>query len=183
MYEVETERLLLRPFTEADVPAWHGDITADLEVMRWLATGRALTLEETAARLPAHREHWATHGYGTWGIFDRADDALAGFAGLHFTEEVLQTEVHYALARAHHGRGIATEATKASLRFGFEVVGLERIVAYAMQDNAGSIKVLEKAGMAYEAIQHVWGFDAVVYAMARADFVPEGRFEAREWAP
>ena len=183
MYEVETDRLLLRPFTEADVPAWHADITSDLEVMRWLSTGRALTLEETAARLPAHREHWATHGYGTWGVFDRSTGALQGFAGLHFTEEVQETEVHYALARAHHGKGVATEATKASLRFGFEVVGLERIVAYAMQDNAPSIHVLEKAGMTFEGTQNVWAFDAAVYAMARADFVPEGSFEARTWTP
>jgi RimJ/RimL family protein N-acetyltransferase len=180
MYEVETDRLLLRPFTESDVPAWHADITSDLEVMRWLSTGRAMTLEETAARLPAHREHWAEHGYGTWGIFDPTTGALFGFAGLHFTEEVGETEVHYALARAHHGKGIATEATKASLRFGFEVVGLERIVAYAMQDNAGSINVLRKAGMTYEGIQHVWAFDGAVYAMARSAFVPEGRFEVRE---
>jgi RimJ/RimL family protein N-acetyltransferase len=71
---------------------------------------------------PADRKNFATHGYGQFALFlPEAPDELIGFAGLRPFGEPEQVEVLYALLPAHWRRGLASEAARAVLRFGFEL--------------------------------------------------------------
>jgi len=148
---VRTERLILRGFTDEDVTPYHALFT-DPEVTRYLPTqGEALPVERIERAIVRGREHWAARGYGIWAVEDAATGALLGQCGLQFLEDVGETELLYALVREAWGRGLATEGSEASLRFGFDRAGLGRIVAYAVAENRASSRVMEKVGMHREA--------------------------------
>jgi RimJ/RimL family protein N-acetyltransferase len=99
----------------------------------------------------------------TWGLWERETADLVGDCTLFYAEEHGAWEVAYGLRRDRWGRGYATEAVLGCLRYGFEQVALERIVADVDPDNYRSIHVLEKCGFA-----RARGTDAhPVYAVRR----------------
>lgn len=145
---VTTERLTLRAFTPADQRAYAA-LRADPDVVRFLPGGEALVPfadEIAASRLAAFREAW-TRGYGVWAVEETATGAFVGQAGLASMERSAEVEVLYALGRRFWGRGYAREAAAAALRFGFETVGLNRIVAFVVPENAASARVLAAVGL------------------------------------
>ena len=77
----------------------------------------------------------------------RETGETVGFCGLVHPDGQLEAEIKYALKRRHWGRGIATEAAKALLAYGWEVHNLTRIIATVAPANIASHRVLLKAGM------------------------------------
>ena len=150
---VETERLLLRPWRPAEDLDALAAINADPAVMRWVAPNRPLRREETADFLDRVIRHWDEHGFGLWALVPRleAGAGCIGFVGLaipSFLPAVLPTvEVGWRLASAWWGRGLATEAARASVEFGFERLGLRSIVSIVDARNERSLRVAEKLGM------------------------------------
>jgi ribosomal-protein-alanine N-acetyltransferase len=105
-------------------------------------------------------------------VLDKKTHEFVGFGGLR---SLFGTpEVVYHLAKAHWGKGLATELARASLRFGFEERQFERIVAIAKPGNAASIHVMEKIGMLYEMHASYYDIYVIQYAITRADFQPGG---------
>jgi RimJ/RimL family protein N-acetyltransferase len=137
----------LRPDGDLDVFA---AICADPEVMRHIAGGRTLTRDETADLLRDIDRHWSRHGFGLWGVEE--DGELRGFAGLavpSFLPAILPAvEVGWRLAREAWGRGLATEAARASLDWGRRELGLRHVVSVISPGNERSVRVAEKLGMA-----------------------------------
>ena len=171
MPTVETERLLLRPLGPEDLHDHHAVVGSDPHVT-W--DGKTRTLEETRAYLEAHRQHWDEHGFGMWAAIERTSGAFLGHAGLQCLEGTDDVQVGYYLGHAAWGRGVATEAATAAVRYGFEVLGLPHIVAVVRPENLPSQKVLAKIGMRQTAIEphygftvQVWGIDAKEYRAAR----------------
>jgi RimJ/RimL family protein N-acetyltransferase len=165
---VETARLRLHPPTAADLEDLSG-LTSDPEVMRYLGKG-VRTREETESALVAAIEHWERHGFGIWIVQDRENINFLGRCGLRYFQDTPDIELSYAFARPAWGRGIASEAAAASVKFGFEQLSLERIIAIAMPENTGSRRVMEKLGMHYEKNAQYFGFDHVLYAITRAEY-------------
>src|SRR5438067_603526 len=102
--------------------------------MRYVGKG-ARTRQETEARLQAAITHWAKHGFGMLALVHRAHDRLIGRAGLCFLDNTPEVEVGYVLDKPYWGQGLATEAAAAALRYGFDTLNLERIVAIARPEN------------------------------------------------
>jgi len=117
------------------------------------------------------QEHWARHGNGLWAVTERITGQFIGQGGLNYLDETGEVEVDYALARAYWGRGIATEVARASLRFGFEHLGLERIIGLAVPENIASRRVLERIGMVFVKETHLFGLDLVNYTIERDQFL------------
>jgi RimJ/RimL family protein N-acetyltransferase len=172
MPTIDTARLRLRPFSPDDAPAYHAAVLSDADVMRYLPTGEPLPAAHTGPVLDRIRDHWEQYSYGLWAVIHRADDRLIGHCGLHMLPEGTDVEVAYALAKAYWGQGLAAEAARASLRYGFETLGLERIIAVAMPANTPSLRVMEKIGMAYQGVIPAYGTELPGYALARAAFQP-----------
>ncbi len=103
---------------------------------------------------------------GTWGVWERESGQLVGDCTVFFAEEHKEWELAYGLRRDRWGRGYATEAAQACLRHGFEVLGLERIVADVDPANVASVRVLEKCG--FERIGG--GGEKLLYACSAARF-------------
>ena len=171
MPRIETERLILLPPTMEDLDglaaAW-----GDPDVTRYLPGGRPRSRERTAAGLQEFIRHWDEHGFGFWSLLYKADGGWIGYCGLQHVPDRPEVELAYGLAKPYWGQGFTTEAAVASLRFGFEELGLERIVAYAVPANVPSTRVMEHAGMVSEQPTHIYGADVAQYAISRAQFTP-----------
>lgn len=109
------------------------------------------TLEENRQDLIETLERQARGESAEWGLEHRGTRRLIGRCGLlRLRPAHRSAELGYALARPYWGQGYMSEAVAAVLAYGFEGLGLHRIEAICLADNAGSIRVLEKAGFQYE---------------------------------
>jgi ribosomal-protein-alanine N-acetyltransferase len=118
-------------------------------------------------------QHWKQHGFGPWAVIHRTEEQFIGHCGLRYWPGSADVEVLYALARPYWGQGLATEGARASLRYGFEHLRLERIVAAAMVENIGSRRVMEKIGLRYEKDFRFGTLEAAWYTLERADYRPD----------
>jgi ribosomal-protein-alanine N-acetyltransferase len=164
---IETQRLLLRTWSPDDAEAVlriysHPDVTY------FLGTGAPdQTLEDALKRIQRGISHQERHGYGFWAVVEKATARLIGTCGLKHLEDGVPVEVGYHLARPVWGRGFATEAAAACLRYGFEQLHFDRILAVVAPANFASVRVIEKIGMTFERMGYHYGREVRVYAAAR----------------
>ncbi|MFC9253082.1 GNAT family N-acetyltransferase [Amycolatopsis thailandensis] len=154
---LETERLLLRQFTGADVD----DLFAlydDPEVMRYLNGGEPADRAEIENRdLPAFLDYYERFpGYGFWAAIEKSGGVFLGW--FHFRplrgHRTDDPELGYRLNRSSWGKGYATEGSLALLEKGFTEFGATRIWAATMAVNLGSRRVMEKIGMRHVRTFH-----------------------------
>jgi ribosomal-protein-alanine N-acetyltransferase len=88
---------------------------------------------------------------------------------LRYLPESPEVELLYALARRWWGQGLTSEAARRAIQYGFETLGLEKIVALAFPENLASIGVTKNAGMTYEKDAHLFGHDLVCYSILHSD--------------
>ncbi len=144
---LRTERLELRRLAAADLEPLL-EVFGDPEVMRFVGAERApLDAAQLAASQATAERHWALHGYGPLAVAERDSGRLVGEAGLQILEAGPDVELTYTFARAAWGRGYATEAARAVLRWAFAGLLLPRVEAVADPANDASLRVLEKLGM------------------------------------
>jgi len=149
---IRTDRLLLRPWRESDLEPFAA-MNADPAVMAHFA--KPLDRAESDAFVDRIRAHVDRHGFGFWAVEAPGIADLVGMVGLavppfeaHFTPCV---EIGWRLARAHWGKGYASEAATASLRYGFDQLGVGEVVAFTAVDNVRSRAVMERVGMTRSA--------------------------------
>jgi ribosomal-protein-alanine N-acetyltransferase len=161
---LETPRLLLRPFTEADIEALHV-ILSDREVIRYLPSTAPPSRERVSDFVDQQIAHWHDHGFGWWGVEYRGRPRLLGWAGLTYLPETGEVEVAYLLTMSAWGQGLATEAARACVAYGFERIGLRQIIALVHPENVASRRVIQKLGMAFVDEAHYFGIDVHRYAL------------------
>lgn len=148
---LSTERLLLRPWRQEDLPAFAA-LNADPRVVEFLP--KRLERAESDALAARIAAHFRRHGCGLWAVEVPGVAPFIGFAGLavpgfeaHFTPCV---EVGWRLAFAHWGRGYATEAARRVLAHAFGPLGRAEIVSFTTRDNRRSRAVMERLAMRYD---------------------------------
>lgn len=150
---IETDRLSMRRWQASDVRTM-SRIDADPEVMQWIGSGFTADESRTREAVGAWEAEWQDEGFGLFAVERRDTRQLLGFTGLSvptFLPEVLPAvEIGWRLDRAAWGKGIATEAARAVLNFGFEERSLDRIVSIAQVGNGASLRIMAKLGMHYE---------------------------------
>jgi C_GCAxxG_C_C family probable redox protein len=164
-----TARMILRAFTAQDVDPLH-QILGGKDVLRYFPNPKPPSREQVQKLIAFQLEHWKNHRFGWWAVVLRETDELIGWCGLQFLPETGETEVAYLLGREHWGRGLATEAARVSLRYGFEDLGIERIIALTHLENAASQRVIEKLGLPFVDQAQYFGMACRRYALARADY-------------
>lgn len=167
--ELETARLRMRLFTPADSDRMC-EITRDPQVMRYIGYGHPLTREETLTNLNMIMKGFRRRGYGRWALERRDTGALIGYCGLSSGNPEVGIELAYMLARDEWGKGFALEAGRASLRYGFERLGVDSIAGLTFHSNSRSRAVLERLGMKFIRDANYYNFVCVHYALARADW-------------
>jgi RimJ/RimL family protein N-acetyltransferase len=178
---LETERLVLRRFTMADVDDLTG-LDGDPEVMRYVNGGRPTSREEIEAEfLPAFLGYYQRYReFGFWAVIERSTGEFLGWFHLRPRPGTApgQAELGYRLRRSAWGKGYATEGSRALIRNGFTRSGLQLVTAEAMAANTASRRVMEKAGLTLvRAFRQPWPgaaggeeIDVVEYALRRADW-------------
>lgn len=147
---LNTARLIVRQWRDEDYAPFAA-IVADSSVMRYFP--RTLSREESDERIDFYRSLIDRNGWGLWALELRETGEFIGFTGLHEVEPELPfapaVEIGWRLATTAWGKGYASEAAAEALRFGFEVLSLSEIAAYAAVENARSTTVMEQLGMRY----------------------------------
>jgi ribosomal-protein-alanine N-acetyltransferase len=175
MPEIETARLWLKPYTEDDLEEL-SVILSNPEVMKYSPRGpipKEKVKQVTQEILEFFIQHWKQHRFGVWAVVGKLTGKLLGHCGLNFLPNSPEVEVLYRLDQGYWNQSIATEATKASLRYGFEEVKLDKIVAITAPEHLASRRVMEKAGLKYEKDAHFYNSDVVYYALARKAWQPD----------
>ena len=112
---------------------------------------------------------YAEVGYCLWWWRERARGELVGYVGLDRTDVEGEpvVEVGWSISPERWGQGLAAEAGRAGLDWGFGRVGLDRVVSYTLDDNRASRRVMEKLGLRYVRDFRRRGFDQVLYELRR----------------
>jgi RimJ/RimL family protein N-acetyltransferase len=160
---LETERLVLRRFTPADVDAVTA-LDSDPTVMRYITGGRPTPREEIATDyLPWWMAYYVRgERWGFWAAIEKATGDFIGWFHLRPNDEHPdrldppdEPELGYRLVRSAWGKGYATEGSRALVRKAFVELGASRVYATTMVVNEGSWRVMEKAGLRYVRTFHM----------------------------
>jgi RimJ/RimL family protein N-acetyltransferase len=148
-----TERLVLRRWRESDLESFR-KMNADPRVMEFMP--KLLDSAESDALVERIERHFDERGFGPMAVELNESGAFVGFVGLYVPQFEASfmpaVEIGWRLAAEHWGNGLATEAARETLRFGFEKVGLESVVSFTVPANVRSRSVMERIGMTFEGV-------------------------------
>lgn len=149
---LETPRLVLSGHSSQDFDEYVA-MWSDEDVVRYI-TGKPLTREEVWSRLLRAVGHWSVRGYGYWVVRERATGRMAGDAGLADLQREMEPshkgepEAGWVLSPWARGRGYATEAVQAVLRWADATLAVPRVVCIIDPVNAPSLRVAQRCGFA-----------------------------------
>lgn len=171
LLRIETARLCLRPLVADDLDDLHRLFTLP-DVRRYLWDDVVIERARTREVLEASLESFAKRGFGQCALLPREEPTLVGFCGLRPFGEASEIEVLYALHPDRWGRGLATEAAAAMLRWAFEEHGLPRVFGGVDPPNVASLRVLEKLGMRFDRRMQLGDppVEALYHCVSREEF-------------
>jgi [ribosomal protein S5]-alanine N-acetyltransferase len=165
---LETERLILRRLQPSDLGSLQA-LYGDPEIRRYFPDG-TLTLEQTREELdwfvagdPDHPE------LGLWATVLKESGEFIGRCGLlpWTIGGVPEVEVAYMISRSFWNRGLGSEAAKALVRYGFDRLGLARVIALIHPENEASMRTAVKAGLGFEREIELGAERVLLYAISR----------------
>ena len=165
---IKTPRLVLRPFSMEDVDPLY-QILHEEDILRYFPNPNPPQRERVGQLIFNQLKHWRERKLGWWAVEPRFKKQLIGWCGLQFLPETEETEVGFLISKVFRGQGFTTEAAEVSLLYGFEKLGLRRIVGIAHPENMASQRVLEKLGMSFTAKTRYFGMDCYRYSIERSD--------------
>jgi [ribosomal protein S5]-alanine N-acetyltransferase len=167
---LETDRLFLREFVLNDLAPFFR-MVSDPDVTRFIGVG-AKTAEAARTMLVERTmQDYRKHGYGRWATVLKSTGAVIGFTGLKYLDEFGECDLGYRFFKEHWGQGLATEASRAVLAYGFDKLRLNQIAAFADIENKASVRVLEKLGFRFENFTKYWGHDVARYVVERPGLI------------
>ena len=135
---IETERLILRPYTEDDAPAFFA-LNSDPQVMRYVPDDLMVSVDQARETLRSHPiVDYRERGFGRWACVLKTTGEHIGFCGLKYLSEIDDVDLGFRFIPSQWGKGFATEAALASIRYGFDELKLDHIVGLAELENRAS---------------------------------------------
>ncbi|MBS4174668.1 GNAT family protein [Bacillus sp. FJAT-49736] len=173
---LETDRLLLRKVTLDDVEDIY-TYGSNEEVTKYVTWDTHRTLSDAREFVEFVLNQYESKKVSPWGIEYKENGRLIGTIDFVSWQPKHHTaEIGYVVSQEYWGQGIATEAAKKVIEFGFKEMDLVRIQARCFVENIGSSRVMEKAGMFYEGILRKSAFikgkhhDLKVYSILKDEF-------------
>ncbi len=166
---LETERLILRRFEDRDAEQI-GALRADADFMRFIKTPETLRQAQGWMRMVS--QYWDTKNFGFWAIVLKQTKQVVGWNGTWTLAETGEPEIGFAIARKFGGKGLATEAARAALRFSFENRLATATVALSYPENLASRRVMEKIGMRFVEQRYFdsYGKTLVYYRITKEEY-------------
>ena len=100
---------------------------------------------------------YTLYNHGRWAVHLKDGLQFIGWCGLKYVAERNEVDLGYRFMKKFWGKGYATEAASASLKYGFDRLDIKQIIGRALPGNLASIKVLEKCGMQYLGDEYIDG--------------------------
>ena len=166
---IETERLILRRFESGEGQLIY-TLNEDPEVTRYTGDPVRDLAHANEVLDQVILPQYALYNHGRWAVHTKPGMEFIGWCGLKYRPERDEVDLGYRFIKTAWGKGYASEAAMASINYGFEKLGLRRIVGRAMPDNIASIKVLEKCGMRYVGEEVVDEHPAKTYEISRSNY-------------
>lgn len=148
---IDTGRLVLRRFTLDDLQPFFR-LVCQPEIIRYAQNTPVASIDEARElmqRAPFH--DYSVYGYGRFACVWKETGDVIGFSGLKYVPEIGETELGYRFLPEFWGKGLATEAGRASIGFARVDLDLKRLVAMVHPDNTGSARVLSKLEFSIES--------------------------------
>jgi len=169
MESLETDRLVIRRLEVGDA-AFMLDLLNQPSFIRFIGDRGIRTLDE--ARIYIEERAIASYeknGFGPFAVEMKTNGRVIGIVSLLDRDELDDVDVGFAFLPEFWGQGLASEASSAVLEFAFTGLGLKRIIAITRPDNIGSIKTLQKMGLAHESMTRLKDedVDLQLYAIER----------------
>ena len=163
---IQTFHLILRSLQSNDAKVMY-QIYQTEGVLRYFPNPSPPSLEKVERFITGQQAHWEKYSYGNWGIVPKDKSETIGWAGLQYLPELDETEVGFLLDKPFWGKGYATEAAQACVRFGFEEIKLNHLIALVHSENLASRRVIEKCGMSYMNTLTLWGIELMRFRIER----------------
>ena len=142
-----SERLLLRPFSDADLDPYAAFWATD--AARFV--GGTCSRADAWRRMAMYAGHWLLRGYGIWALEEQATGRFVGQAGLWFPEGWPEPEIHWLLMGEATGRGFATEAARRVRDYARDDLGWATVISCIDPANLASVRVAERLGATPES--------------------------------
>jgi RimJ/RimL family protein N-acetyltransferase len=160
---LETERLILRGYRPEDAPAVAA-LQGNEDVQRHMGGHIDATLKGAYAKMLNHTALWHFRGFGKWAVEEKTTGRCIGRVGLlDYPYQWPGLELGWTLLPDTWGKGYASEAGKAALDWGFEVLEADCILSMIQPANTASINVAQKLGETYwkdfddeDGLQQIW---------------------------
>lgn len=167
----ESKRLIHRKFTMDDLDRLI-EMRVDPDVMKYLG-GKEMQNPESLKERLAYYISCYKDKIGMHAMLWKETGKMMGRSGLQPLEDSDEIEVSYGMIKEFWGMGVASEAAKFWLGYGFNELKLKRIVAVADKENIGSWKIMEKFGMKYVQTEDHYGMNCVVYAISKEEVLKD----------
>jgi [ribosomal protein S5]-alanine N-acetyltransferase len=168
---LETERLVLRKFTEKDVDAIF-KLRKDAEMMRFIREPQKRR-QESENWIKLISSLWDSEKIGFCAVTEKNSNKLIGWCGLWKLIETDEIEVGYAIAKEFWKKGFASEAAESFLNYGFNTLNLEQIAAVARPENTASRRVMEKLGMQFDYIGKFYGCNLAHHSITKDEYLTQ----------
>lgn len=165
--ELTTQHLRLRGWRPDDLDALAA-MMGDPTTTRYLGHP-PLDREEAADLLDEFAAEWQSHGFGRWAVEELASGELVGQCGFRRYDRGVG-DFTLVIAPERRSRGFGTEAARRALRYGFDDLGLRRVVAYVHPANRHAQRIVDKLGMTHtESTVRAQGVRVMVYQLTELE--------------
>jgi [ribosomal protein S5]-alanine N-acetyltransferase len=168
MFQLTTNRLILRPFEKEDASHLF-ELNNDPKVIRYTGDIPFETVKH-AEDFILNYDQYEKYRMGRFSVLEKTENTFFGWCGLKYSPKFDEVDLGFRFIRKHWNQGFASEASEASLKYGFQDLKLDKVVGRAMIENIASIKVLEKVGMKFKKEFDFDGYKGVIYSISRQHF-------------
>ncbi|MEW5760632.1 MAG: GNAT family protein [Candidatus Thermoplasmatota archaeon] len=174
--KLETKRLILRKMTLDDAKDLF-EYASDPDVAKYVSWDYHKSIEDSINFIKSVIQKYEKKEVSEWGIIYKGDGKFIGTCGyVWWVPAHDRAEIAFALSKKYWNKGLITEAVEEVIKFGFEKMMLNKIMASCMIENIASRRVLEKVGMTFEGIlrEHIFArgsyHDLKVYSILRKEY-------------
>jgi RimJ/RimL family protein N-acetyltransferase len=169
-FDIETARLRLRPIDTDDLEDLH-HLWTDAEVRRFLWDDIMIPADRVVTEINRSIASFYIYQFGIWALSLLPDPRIIGFCGLRRFGDSTDVELLYALYPQYWHQGLAAEASRAVLRYGFEQLNLHSIYAGSDPPNTASQTLMKRLGMIFVKRLRINDLDADYFAITRSEFL------------
>jgi RimJ/RimL family protein N-acetyltransferase len=160
----------LRPLLEKDIEVIYQIWTND-HVRKYLFDNVIISKEKAEDEITSSVQSFEKYRYGLWGVIFENNTTLIGFAGYRNFYTPPELHLLYGLLPEYCGKGFASILAKIMIKYGFEELGFDTIIANTDTLNVASARVIEKAGMTFEKQTVKNDIDTIYYRYDREDYL------------